>query len=297
MTVRDALREGQAALAGSETPFLDASLLLADALSKDRSELLASGPDELDSGAAEAFRCRLAERARGVPVAYILGRKEFWGRAFRVDRRVLVPRPDTETLVEAALRIGDALARGASAALALGDAASLRVHDACTGSGCVAISIAAERPKWRVSASDVSAEALDVARANAEALLDPERPGGPVELSRGDLLSSVRGEFDLIVSNPPYVESAEASRLLGLGWSEPRAALDGGPDGLDVIRRLVAQAAAALAPGGTLLVEADPSQARSLADLFRASRLEDIESLPDLAGRPRATAGRKPWTS
>jgi release factor glutamine methyltransferase len=290
MTVREALREGAAALAGSETPFLDASLLLADALRLGRSELLATGPDELDAAAASAFFGRVAERSRGVPVAYILGRKEFWGRSFLVDRRVLVPRPDTETLVEAALALGDAVAAG--------DGASApRVHDACSGSGCVAISLAAERPGWRLSASDVSAGALEVARANASALLDPARPGGPVQFAESDLLSSVPGEFDLIVSNPPYVESAEAGRLLGLGWSEPLAALDGGADGLDLIRRLVPRAAAALSPGGALVVEADPSQAGAVAALFRASRLEHVETISDLAGRPRATTGRKPWRS
>jgi release factor glutamine methyltransferase len=303
MTVRDALREGAAALAGSETPFLDASLILADALSMDRSELLASGPEELDPGASRTYMGRVAERARGVPVAYILGRKEFWGRSFRVDQRVLIPRPDTEALVEAALALGDAILRerGGSAGLASVPRArpepALRVHDACAGSGCVAISIAAERPGWIVSASDISPGALELARENAADLVDPARPGGPVAFSRSDLLAGVGGAFDLIASNPPYVESDVTTRLLALGWEEPRSALDGGEDGLDLIRALVPQAAAALSPGGALAIEADPGQAGAVAELLRASRLAEVGTEPDLAGRPRVTTGRKPWTS
>jgi release factor glutamine methyltransferase len=292
MTVREALREGQAALAGSETPFLDASLLLADELRMDRPALLAAGPELLEPERELAYLARVAERARGLPVAYILGSREFWGRSFRVDRRVLIPRPDTETLVEAALALGDAILGGRAERGRMP-----RVHDLCAGSGCVAVTIAAERPEWTVSASDISAEALVVARENAAALLGASRSGGPIAFAESDLLAAVPGEFDLIVSNPPYVESDEAARLLGLGWSEPRSALDGGPDGLDLIRRLAPEAAAALAPGGALAVEADPGQAAALSELFRASRFEDVRTLPDLAGRPRVTVGRKPWTS
>jgi release factor glutamine methyltransferase len=285
MTVRDALREGAAALAGTETPFLDASLLLADALSADAARLLASGPETMEEGALELYRAGIASRSRGSPVAYILGRKEFWGRVFAVDERVLVPRPDTETLVAAALEVGDSIAGGRP----------LRVHEACCGSGCVAISLAAERPDWQVSASDASAPALDVARANAGALLAPGRPGGALSLARSDLLSSVRGTFDLLVANPPYVPSAEAEALLALGWSEPRMALDGGSDGLDLIRRLVPEAVLALASGGALLVEADGEQAEEVARLFHDSRLTDIEVRLDIGGKARVTSGRKPW--
>ena len=289
MKLREALREGAAALAGTETPFLDASLLLAGALGTDTASLFASGPDELEGAALERFRRHLASRSGGLPVAYILGLKEFWGRSFKVDPRVLVPRPDTETLVEAALRIGDALAREPA----------LRVHEACTGSGCVAVSLAADRPEWRVSASDLSAGALELARENAERLVDPGRPGGRVEFATSDLLASVmpRGPFDLILANPPYVPSSEAEALLGLGWSEPLLALDGGDDGLDLLRRLLPEAARALAPGGALLVEADGAQAESVKQLFRASRFEEIETIRDLGGRPRVTSGRMPWTT
>lgn len=367
MTVRDALREGAAALAGSETPFLDASLLLGDALRVDRAELLASGPDELGEGALAAFRRGLERRASGLPVAYILGYKEFYGRRFIVDERVLIPRPDTETLVEAALRLGDAILRerrentrkgfttersiasdserltpreeestegnegkeernksinGESAkgyllsptilspspsfpsvispkspCLCGESRGRLRVLDLCTGSGCVGISLAAERPEWIVAGSDISAGALEVAAENAAALLDPSRPGGPVELLESDLFAGLGPGWDLVVSNPPYVESEEAARLLGRGWSEPRAALDGGPDGLGLIRALVPGAAGVLRPGGALAIEADPGQAGRIAELFRISRFEEVGSSADLAGRPRVTEGRMPWAS
>jgi release factor glutamine methyltransferase len=310
MTVRDALREGAAALAGTETPFLDASLLLADSLETDTAALLASSPETVAEAALERFRSRLASRSRGVSVAYILGRKEFWGRSFKVDERVLVPRPDTETLVDAALKLGDAIARGSGPGGPRGPGGRLRVHEACCGSGCVAVSLAADRPEWSVSASDLSEGALEVAAANAEALLGPgrgasSRPGGALGLGRRDLLSALlpgggRGDpaaegFDLVVANPPYVPSAEAEALLGLGWSEPRMALDGGGDGLDLIRRLVPEAELSLAPGGALLVEADGEEARAVAELFRASRFIEIGSVRDLGGRPRVTSGRKPW--
>jgi release factor glutamine methyltransferase len=365
MTVRDALREGAAALSGTETPFLDASLLLADALSTDGTRLLASGPEIVEEGPLARYRRGLASRSHGLPLAYIVGYKEFWGRRFSVDPRVLVPRPDTETLVEAALKLGDAILRergqranddyhtemaesteiteeenlggwkggdeGPSPSFSsfpssripsylfspcppyLRDLRAespsrslrLRVHECCTGSGCVAISVAADRPEWSVSASDLSEGALEVARANSRAHVDPARPGGPLAFVRSDLLSSLsrgaigasRGPFDLILANPPYVGSVQTDALLALGWSEPRMALDGGMDGLDLVRRLVPEAARALSMGGALLVEADGDQAAEVAALFRASRLTDIETDRDLGGKARVTSGRKQWTA
>lgn len=292
MNAREALREGAAALSGTETPFLDASLILARALGTDRARLLAAGPEPLGDMPLHNYREGLASRAAGLPLAYILGYKEFWGRRFAVDPRVLVPRPDTEVLVEAALRLGDSLAGSEDGAER---GAAPRVHEACCGSGCVALSVAAERPAWEVSASDLSEDALDVARANAVSLIAPERRGGPVAFALGDLLASAGEGFDLILANPPYVPAEEAARL-ARGWSEPLMALDGGADGLELIRRLVPQAARALAPGGYLLVEADGGQAEAVAELFRASRLEGVGSLTDLGGRARATVGRKPCT-
>lgn len=334
MTRRDALLEGTRILAegrqrGSETPSLDASLLLAAALSVDKERLLASLPEKIDEAVHGRFLGLVEARAAGRPVAYLVGRKEFWGHDFLVDERVLVPRPDTELLVELALkegcRIGEARAASVSQpapsapAFAGGDAARvprvaachspLRLHEACTGSGCVALSLALERPGWTVSASDISSDALSVARGNARILLPLGRPGGDVELFEADLFDlapvfanvdgpdagTILGSFDILVANPPYVETGLA-RELAATWGEPILALDGGRDGLEPYRRLVPQAAALLAPGGALLLEADPAQAPALRGLIEAAGLVDVETLPDLAGLPRVSRGRKSWT-
>jgi release factor glutamine methyltransferase len=295
MNVRDALREGVAALGGSDTPFLDASLLLAHALDLEPGALYSSWPEPVAEGALDMYRASLNERASGWPVAYLVGRKEFWGRIFKVDRRVLVPRPDTETLVASALEAGADLERGTDPGRKDIESNPIRVHEACCGSGCVAISIAAEKPHWLVSASDISAEALAVARENADALLDGNRAGGGLELERSDLLDSVEGPFDLIVANPPYLRKEEAEDLASSLSREPRLALDGGPDGLDLFRRLIPQAAARLTPGGLLVLEADPSQMAELLSLLAIAGFEGHRVRRDLSDRDRVAEGRIPW--
>lgn len=347
MTVGEALREGAgilgAAREASGTPLLDASLLLAACLGTTRTRLLADQGRELgEAGAAaprgaapavadqapaapgaapsplDRYRSLVARRAAGEPVAYLLGVKEFYGREFLVDPRVLIPRPDTELLVEAALAAGDEILAERAAAGGAGSGASLpgagveaaprsaagaplpaeakplRVHEVCVGSGAVAVSLACERPAWRVSASDLSEEALAVARANAAALVDTARPGGPLGLCRADLLEGLEGPFDLVLANPPYVPSLETDALLAKGWGEPRMALDGGADGLDLVRRLVPAAFAVLAPGGRLLLEADPGQAAEIADLLGSAGFDRLTCLEDLAGLARVSGGRKP---
>lgn len=353
MTRREALKEGTRILAeqgprGSETPSLDASLLLAAVLSIEKDRLLSSLPDEIDEASRGRFLGLVAERAKGRPVAYLLGRKEFWGHEFYVDERVLVPRPDTELLVELALREGcrigagraaRGVAAGTVAAVAAAAASSpaaapaahaaapchapLCLHEACTGSGCVAISLALERPGWKVSASDISSDALAVARRNAILLLPAERAGGDLDFFEADLLDlhdpdagrareaaaggvsaacreAKSGDaglrFDLILANPPYVESGLARELAG-AWGEPLLALDGGSDGLDPYRRLVPQAFALLAPGGALLLEADPDEMPAIRDLLSGAGFEAVETVADLAGLGRVTLGRRPWTS
>ena len=283
MTVRDALREGVAALGASETPFLDASLLLEKSLGIDAARLYAAGPECLDSESESAYRSLVAERSSGVPVAYLVGEKEFWGRRFRVDRRVLVPRPETELLVAAVLEAGGDRGPGA-----------LRVHEACCGSACAILSLAADRPDWIVSASDLSGEALEFAADNADLILPAGRPGGPCLFSRSDLLASSRlPRYSL--ADPPYIPSSEIERLGASSEREPRMALDGGPDGLDAYRRLAPQAAAALAPGGRLLLEADGTQAEALRALLEEAGFDEISTLRDLAGIERVTRGRLPW--
>jgi len=283
MVARAALSEGAAALASvSDTPFLDASLLLARALDVSRERALALGPDEIPAPAREAFGELVGRRASGEPVAYLLGTKEFHGLEFRVDGRVLCPRPDTELLVEAALE--------ASLALAAAGRAPVRIHDAFTGSGAVAVALAAELGDGAaVTMSDLSPAALELARDNSRALLGRELPS-----SKSDCMEGVEGPFDLVTANPPYVTSAFCDGIYAAGGREPRLALDGGADGLDLYRRLVPRARAVLTPGGFLAVEIGEEQGGSVSALFREAGFGGVEVLRDLAGHERVVRGRAP---
>lgn len=278
MTVREAQTVGAAQLerGGVGTPALDAALLLAHTLGCDRGALYARHVEDLPPDAEYRYRWLLDRRGEGLCVAYLVGYKEFRGLSFSVDPAVLVPRPDTETLVEAALdwvdRRGDR---------------PLRVLDVCTGSGCVAIALKAERPRLDVSACDISEAALEVAKRNNQTLLPP--PGVAFYLS--DLLESVPGAFDLVVSNPPYIPSAEIDRLEREVRREPRLALDGGDDGLDLVRRLVYDARKLLVPGGRLLLEAGWDQSPEISRLLSEAGFDTIESYRDLGGHPRVTGG------
>jgi len=277
MTYREFLAARASELGGSDTPFLDASLILSKCLLLRREELLARLPEALPA-LPDSFSTLWARRLSGEPIAYILGSKEFYGRVFEVDRRVLIPRPDTETLVLAALETGDRLKAESG----------LRVHDVCTGSGVVAVTLAAERPSWKISASDISAEALEVAQRNVAL-----HASGKVVLVEADLLAEIPGGIDVITANPPYVPSHETTSLLSQGWGEPRTALDGGPDGLDFIRSLALQAGSVLASGGYILIEMDPSQIGSARDIFSTEGYKEFQVWKDLAGKERVFRARR----
>ena len=254
---------------------VDARTLLAHVLGRDRAWLLAHAGDVLERSQADAF-FELAKRRRaGEPVAYLVGQREFWGLALKVSPAVLIPRPETETLVEAAL------AR-------LPDDRPLRVIDLGTGSGAIALAIAHERPNARVWGTDVSDEALAVARDNAERLALRN-----VTFMRSDWYLAVPDEsFDAILSNPPYVAPGDPHLTEGDLRFEPRIALSPGDDALRALKTIVAGAARRLVPGGSLIVEHGFDQSDTVLQLFEAAGFDDVRSFRDLAGIARIVAGR-----
>lgn len=269
---------------GIDTARLDAELLLADVLGCDRLRLYVDHDKPVGEGERARFRELVRARAgERVPVSILLGRREFWSLPLAVTRDVLTPRPETETLVAAAL---DALPDRE---------AEWRVLDVGTGSGAIALAIAHERPKARVTATDVSPAALAVARGNAEAL----GLGLRVRFLEGALFAPVAAElaagarFDAVVSNPPYVARRDAESLPPELRHEPALALFGGEDGSELLRALAAEVAGALAPGGFAAFELDPRQAEAMAAWLAAGGLAGATIHRDAAGRPRVVSARK----
>jgi release factor glutamine methyltransferase len=258
------------------SPRLDAELLVAHGLGLSRVEVYLKFDQVLDAGELAALRDLVKRRQAGEPVAYLTGKKEFWKLALAVDRRVLVPRPETETLLD------EAFAR-----LPAGRPA--RVADVGTGSGALALAFAAARPDAALFASDVSEDALAVARANAERL------GQAVTFAQGHLAEPLRAyaPFDLVLANLPYIPTADIAARSPEVRCEPRLALDGGPDGLVLVRALAAEAPALLVPGGSLLLEIGAGQAAEVVACCRAAGLVDPTAHRDLAGVERVVAARR----
>jgi release factor glutamine methyltransferase len=255
----------------SETPTLDSQLILADLLGRPRAWVLAHPEFDLGPVEQRAFADKLARLADGEPLAYVLGWWEFYGRRFRVTSAVLIPRPETELLVERALDIIRIERR------------RLRVVEVGTGSGCVAVSLAAEVPGLHVTALDVSGEALAVCSQNARLHTVDSR----VHLICGDMLAPLAGPLDLVVGNLPYIASGELASL-AVSRREPKLALDGGPDGLGPIRRLLGQARELVADGGTILLEIGAEQGSGALELGRAAFASgEVRVGSDLAGRDR----------
>lgn len=259
---------------GVENARLEAEWLLCATTGLDRVGLYLNFERPLNETELSAYRNMVARRGRREPLQHILGTQEFFGLEFEVSPQVLIPRHDTETLVTAALE-------------AAPDA--IRVLDVGTGSGCIAIAIARHLPDAHVTAVDISAAALDVAKRNAS------RNGVQVEFLLGSLLDPVPGRtFDLIVSNPPYIPSEEIAGLEPeVKHGDPRQALDGGEDGLDIYRRLIPAASGHLAPGGWLLVEVGAGQAADVAGLFAGAGFGVIRVLTDPGGIERVVGGAR----
>jgi release factor glutamine methyltransferase len=268
-----------ALLARAGLPRLDARALLSHVSGRPREWLLAHGDEPADPGAADAFDALAARRRAGEPLAYLLGWREFLGRRFAVGPAVLVPRPETEGLVEAAL-----------ARLPAPGGAPPRLLDLGTGSGVIAISLALARPDATVVATDACADALAVARVNARAL-GADRIGW----RQGDwwaALPTDAAAFDAVVANPPYIALGDPHLLDAALRHEPPAALASGPRGLDAIARIVAGAPARLAAGGWLLLEHGHDQGDAVRGLLRAAGLDAVATLADLQGLARITLGR-----
>lgn len=256
---------------GFECPGIETRAILARSLDADPIELYAHPQRRVDSGQSEAFLVLLRRRLAGEPLAYVTGEREFCSRPFAVSRDVLIPRPETETLAELAIETA-------------GRMKNPRTLDLGTGSGCLAVTLSLEARDCEVFASDVSAAALRVARRNAHT------HGARVRFVRSDLLGSfAKSSFDMIISNPPYVSEAEYAELSPqIRHYEPRAALLGGKDGLEYIRKIAAAARGALREGGFLLLEIGAGQARSTESILSENGFSDIRFQTDIGGAERA---------
>ena len=277
MTIREIFYQACVRLrdAGIETPALDAGVLLAAVLHTERAGLIIASERVVSDEAQDTYTRALERRLGGECVAYIIGRKEFWGLDFTITPDVLVPRPDTETLVEAAL--------SHRAAHRMSDADE-EILDLCTGSGAVAIALKHERPAAHVVASDISRAALVVARQNAARLLGDAEA---IHFIESDMFNKIDGRFDLITANPPYVPSALIASLAPEVRGEPLLALDGGSDGLDLIRRIVSGAKLHFKHGGVLLMEADPDEMDAITRFLLAEGYEQPRLYYDAAGKAR----------
>ncbi len=282
-TIGEALRQGTLAIRESgvsASDALDAMLLLCKASNLTKEWIYARPEAELKSDAHRLFDTLVQRRCEAEPIAYLLGEREFFGRVFQVDPRVLIPRPDTEILVEQALEL-------------LESHTTATVLDLCAGSGCIGITIAAERPQATVTLADISHKALAVAADNAMALVQTS-----LELVQGNLFESLPNRrFHMIITNPPYLANQWYQTTAEQVKREPYLALvGGGEEGLDLIRTIVAEAPDHLEPEGALLIECDDRQNTTVACLMEKAGFTSVSSAHDLAGCRRIVWGRLPCT-
>jgi release factor glutamine methyltransferase len=277
MTVKDALQEATSVLYYAEvkTPYLDACVLLAHTLDITKEKLFSSFKQEISLPDYKQFKRVLDQRCSGKPVSYIRRRKEFYGLDFFVDERVLVPRPDTETLIE-------------TVSFVLSSNPCLKaVHDLMTGSGCIAITLQHLFPGISVSASDISEQAAQVFSLNCRRIL-----GRLLPFFHADVFKGLASAYDVIVSNPPYLTDSEVDNLKKIGWPEPEQALRAGPDGLDYLKEIIRSAPEHLTPGGYLFLEAASPQLKILEDFMKKLNYINSTVVKDLAGRERVIYAR-----
>jgi release factor glutamine methyltransferase len=259
---------------------MNAELLLKFVLDCDRAYLFAHPERELSAEEESRYQAALAERSRGVPAQYITGHQEFWGMDLIVSPAVLIPRPETEHLVETALELIKS---------DLASKSEVRMVDLGTGSGCIALALAKELPRAEIDATDISAAALEIARANAARHQLQSR----IHFQQTDLLQGLKGPFDIIVSNPPYVGDSEEDQVqLEVRKFEPRSAVFAGTHGTEVIAQLIPQAQSLLRPGGWLVLEISGTIADETRRLLKA--WEEVEVTADLQSIPRVVRARKP---
>lgn len=279
MTIKQALAQAreQLAQAGVPDPDIDAELMLSHVLDQSRLMLRLNGQTELTTEQEQRFSMLLLSRASRKPLQYLLGEQYFYGLRFQVDERVLIPRQETEELCECGIAHLRSLNRN-----------NLSVLDLCTGSGAIAVTIKHECPSASVTASDLSTDALSLASLNARA------NGAEITFVQGDLWVPLEGrQFDLILSNPPYIPTQDCAELQQEVLQEPVMALDGGTDGLNFYRRIAQEAPAHLTQDGFIAVEVGIHQAKDVAALFAQAGLSDVSIQTDLCGVERIVSARR----
>jgi len=276
MNIQQMLQHASTQLTGiSDSPQLDAEILLAHALQKSRTFLFTWPQQTLDEKTKQHFALLLEQRITGHPVAHIIGTREFWSLNLQVTADTLIPRPETELLVEHALR--------------LLPKTEIKIADLGTGSGAIALALASERPQWHITATDKSTAALDIARNNAQKLGITN-----IEFVNGDWFAPlINKQFHAIISNPPYIATSDVHLSQGDVRFEPTSALVSGADGLDDIRHIAQLAGQHLLPGGLLMVEHGYDQKQWVKNIFQRNQFINIEQLHDLDDNPRVTLGYK----
>ena len=276
MNIHQLLVQAREQLAGLDSARLEGEILLAQALNTSRSYLYANPDMEPPQQRLTVFRALLKRRAKGEPIAYITGRREFWSLELEINADVLIPRPETELLVEQALEL-------------IPENADWRIGDLGTGSGAIALAIAHERPGCEIHASDISEAALLLAGRNQQRLAIDN-----LQFHQGSWCEPLSGQFMLLVSNPPYIAAGDVHLISGDCRFEPQIALTPGADGLAAIRQIISQAGSFLRPGGWLLLEHGFDQSARVQELLQTAGYQNVRSVADLAGHERLSMGSKP---